>query len=109
MPSISAPEVFLVIESASNIGDLLVETNQNVYPGTSGWICKNDGSARAYVKIVAVKGSDGVTVRRYPNDNPNSPPSYGRSDMSAFNTASHLCIPIQPVAIDPAFSKRTVS
>lgn len=106
MASVIAPEVFLSVTAATNQGVLTVPSNGLVLPGTSGWLTKDDGSLQFFVKVVRLVGTTQIVVMRYPNDNPNTPgPTYGVSDVSAFNgVASHLCIESQPAHLNPLTS-----
>lgn len=103
MASVIQPEVNQVVSAATNQGLLTVASNGLILPGASGWLAKNDGSLSYYVKVRRIIGTTQVEVMRYPNDNPNSPgPTYGVSDVSAFNgTACMLCIESQPVHLNP--------
>lgn len=104
---IQTTPVFSAISAASALGVLTIAVNDGlkVYPGAIGWVNKDDASANALVKVISVSG-DSITVRRFKNDDPNSPPSYGRSDMSAFAATSHLNLEAQLVTVSPAHAKR---
>lgn len=106
MASISVPEAFVAISAATNKGVLTVADNSTIYPGALAWVAKDDGSASARVKILSLISTTQCVVRRFANDNENSPPSYGVSDMSAFAAASHLCMEGQAVPVEFAFAKR---
>ncbi len=109
MPSIAIQEAFVAISAATATGELTLASNGYVFPGALAWICKDDGSARARVKVLFCSGTTKVHVRRFKNDDENSPPSYGGSDMTAFATGSHLCQESQVVPVDPAYEKRVIS
>lgn len=104
MPSNAVPEAFVAISAATNKGVLTVTSQTNLRPGAKAWVTKDDGSNSARVKILQVLSATSVLVRRYPNDDEGSQPTYGRSDMSAFATASHICQEVQNVVVDPSFS-----
>ncbi len=108
MPSIAIQEAFVAISAATAQGELTVTSNAYVFPGGLAWICKDDGSARARVKILFCAGTTKVQVRRFKDDDENAPPSYGGSDMTAFATGSHLCQEAQVVPVDPAYAKRVL-
>ena len=100
---------------ATATGLLTVTTTDYLYPGALAWVTKDDGSAMARVKILAIIGTTQVQVRRFANDsefsNPGvlGGPSYGRSDMTAFDGGGvHICQEAQNVPVDPAYSKRVV-
>lgn len=105
MASTNQPEVFLAVSAATNQGVLTVASNGLLLPGALAWLTKDDGSLQARVKIVNLIGTTQLTVRQFPANNENAPPSYGVSDVSAFNAvASHLCVENQAVAISQPFS-----
>ncbi len=104
MPCVLAPRVFVAVSAATATGLLTMSSNGLLLPGTRGWLCKDDGSARALVKIVTIVGTTQCTAMKYANNDLNSPPSYGLSDLSAFNASSHLSIDEQPVYSNPLFS-----
>jgi hypothetical protein len=108
MPSIAIQEAFIAVSAASATGVLTVPSNDYLFPGALAWVCKDNGSAQARVRILACIGSTQVQVRRFPNDNENSPLAFGVSDMTAFNGASHICQEAQTAPVDPAYSKRVV-
>lgn len=108
MPSIAVQEAFVAITAATAGGVLTVASNAYLYPGTLAWLCKDDGSARARVKIIACIGTDTVHVRPFANNNENAAPQYGLGDVSAFNATSHICQEAQTAPVDPAYSKRVV-
>lgn len=109
MPSISCPPFFAAITGATALGVITVASTTDVYPGSLGWVYLDNGTARARVKILSVLSATTFQVRRFANDNENSPPSYGYSDMSAFAAAAHISVDSgQPVPVDPAFSKRNL-
>lgn len=108
MPSIAVQEAFVAVSAATAAGLLTVTSNAYLFPSARAWVAKDDGSASARVEILACIGTTQVQVRRFKNDDENSPPSYGLSDMSAFNGASHICQETQSVSIDPAYTKRVV-
>jgi len=107
MPSIACPSFFAAITAATATGVLTVTSTTDVYPGSNAWVFMDDGSNRARVKILAVLTTTTFQVRRYSGDNENAAPSYGFSDMSAFNTGAHVAVEAgQAVPVDPSFSKR---
>ena len=109
MRSIAIQEAFLTVSAATNKGLLTVPANDYLFPGALAWVAKDDGSLSARVKILACIGTTQIVVRRFPNDNENAPPSYGVSDMSAFNgVATHISQEAQTVTVDEAYSKRVV-
>lgn len=108
MPSIICPPFFAVVSAATATGVLTVTSTTDVYPGSLAWVFLDNGTARARVKVLAVPSATTIQVRRFKNDDENSPPSYGYSDMSAFNGSSHISIDPMPVPVDPSFSKRPV-
>jgi hypothetical protein len=108
MPSIAIQEAFVAISAATTGGVLTVTATDYLFPGALAWVVKDDGSARARVKIIARLSSTTVLVRRFINDNENGPPNYGSSDMSAFNGSSHICQEPQTAPVDPAYSVRVV-
>lgn len=122
MPSIAIQSAFIAITAATNKGLLTVGAGQTAYlfPGAYAWLCKDDGSANARVKILAVDATNNtVTVRimptrqdpfstTYVQSETNPPPSYGLSDVSAFNGSSHICQEAQTAPIDPTYAKRVV-
>lgn len=109
MPSIAIQEAFISILGATAQGELTVTSNGYLFPGALAWIQKDDGSVlSARVKIIYISGTDKVRVRRFKNDDENSPPSYGGSDMTAFATGSHICQEVQNAPIDRAYEKRVI-
>jgi hypothetical protein len=104
---IQSPAVFEAIIGASAIGVLTLNTGKAdaVYPGAVGWVSKDDASAAALVKVLMASGNT-VVVRRFKGDVERAVPQYGRSDMSAFATGSHLCLDAQLSQVNPAHSKR---
>jgi len=121
MPSIVVPKETQAITAATNKGLVTVASTTNLYPGTNAWMGKNDGSANARVKILKILTATTFLVRKWPTRKATDatepshdledygPPSYGLSDVSAFNATSHITMETQSVPIDPAFTKRTVS
>lgn len=108
MPSIAVTEFTTAISAATSKGVLTVTSNAGLMPGALAWVYKTDDSARARVKILSVSSTTGVVVRRFANDDENSAPSYGRSDMSAFNAGSKITMEAQSAPVDPAFAKHAV-
>lgn len=109
MPSIAVQSAKANVTAATALGVLTVDSNAYLFPGTLAWVAKDDMSLRARVKILMVSGTTSITVRRFKNDDERSPPSYGLSDMSAFNgVATHIYVEAQTAPVDPAFSKRVV-
>lgn len=107
MPSIAIQEAFVAISAADAAGNLTVTSTDYLYPGAMAWVQKDDGSApSARVKILAVTGETIVRVRRFINDNENSPPNYGASSMTSFNGGSHICQECQTAPVDPSFRRR---
>ena len=109
MSSIAVPRVFAPISAATALGVLTVSATDAaaIYPGAKAWIQKDDGSVpSARVLIVSVVGT-AVKCRRFKNDNETAPGiNYGVSDLSAFNTGSHLNQEVQVAPIDPSNAKR---
>jgi hypothetical protein len=129
MPSIAVQATRSAITAADAFGNLTVASNANLYPGAKATVWTADGNTAtvARVKILAVVGSTGVVVRRYPNIQDRIPggglsPSsgltydhdevinvnYGYSNMLTWNGSSYISMEAQSVPIDPAYSKRTV-
>lgn len=120
MPSIAVQAAKATITAATSKGRVTVGSNAAFYPGTNAWIGKDDGSLSARVKILACIGTDTLLVRRWPSRKATDAteathdlenygaPSYGLSDVSAFNATSHITMESQSAPIDPAFSKRVV-
>lgn len=107
--NIAIQEAFVEITAATADGILTVTSNGYLFPGALAWVCMDDGSARARVKILACLGSDRVQVRRFKDDDENTaPPSYGVSDMTAFAAGAHICQEVQNAPIDPSYFKRVV-
>ena len=108
MPSIAIKATTVAVTAATTHGRLTVASNAYLFPGALAWVGLDDGTAQARVKILSVSSTDTVVVRRFTKDDERSPPSYGVSDMSAFNGASHISQEAQTAPIDPAYSKRVV-
>lgn len=123
MPSIAIPKVSTAITAATNKGLVTVGSglSAGLYPGAYAWISIDDGSIPSVrVKILSVdSSSDTIRCRIMPSiqatdsnthytSETNPPPSYGLSDLSAFNTGSHIFQERQTAPVDPAFSKRDV-
>jgi hypothetical protein len=109
MPSIAVQEAFVAISAATNKGVMTVASADYLFPGARAWVSMDDGSLTARVKILAVLSSTQIQVRRYRNNDENAPPSYGTSDMSAFNGSAHIAMEAQDVPVDPSYAKRVVS
>lgn len=114
MPSIAVSDAFVAITAADAAGNLTVASANDsapLYPGTQGWLTKDDASATARVRIVSIS-VDGLTIvvgRGTDTSQPAVAPNYGRIDVSAFDGGgAHLCIEAQTAPIDPAYSKRIV-
>jgi hypothetical protein len=120
MPSIAIQAGKAVVSAADTVGNLTVDSNAYLFPGANAWVTKDDGSLSYRVKILAVTGSTGLKVRRYPQtqdpntgvyyDNDRAPGiNYGGSDMSAFNgVATHIYQEAQTAPVDPAYAKRVL-
>lgn len=109
MPSVIVPRVFQAVTVATAKGVLTVGSTTDLFPGANAWVNKDDGSARARVKILAILSATTLSVRRYANDDERSAPNYGLSDMTGFNGASHLNQELQTAPVNPDFVKRVVS
>jgi hypothetical protein len=121
MPSIAVQAAKVSVTAATAQGRLTVESNSYIFPGTNAWLAKDDGSLSYRVKILACIDTDTVIVRRWPtkplqnqyepahDQESYGPPSYGSSDVSAFDAvASHLSIEAQTAPIDPTYAKRVI-
>ena len=113
MPSIPVTAKTVAITAATALGELTMASNDGLMPGAKAWVYKNDDSARARVLILFQTGTTKITVRKYPVDangniNENAPPSYGRSDMSAFTATSTISMENQLAPVNPAFSARSI-
>src|ERR1700690_102803 len=118
MPSISIPPITVPITGATTLG-VITFSAADLFPGSWGWMAKNDGSDQVKVKVLSVSpntsAATSATVRVYPNNSDEQgqgnwlSAGYGYSDVSAFNTASSLWIGRQSVPIDPAYSKRDLA
>jgi hypothetical protein len=92
--SIPVAESILAITAATNKGLVTVSSNTTLYPGAYAWITKSDGSGTPLrVLIVKRVGTTQVQVRQvYSGTEYTIPaPSYGFTDVSAFNTGSSIC------------------
>ncbi len=108
--NIPIQETIAAVTAATNKGLLTVADNTVLYPGTFGWLTKNDGSASTRVYIVARVGANQVSARAVASGTEQTvpAPSYGRSDLSAYNAASSLCIEAQTAPVVAANSVRQV-
>lgn len=108
--NISVPEAFCAITGATALGVVTVSAADCLllFPGARAWLCKDDGSARARVKILSRLSATTIKVRRYKNDDENATPQYGTSDMSAFNATSHISQEIQTAPVDDQYNVRTI-
>jgi hypothetical protein len=110
VPSIAIQETFVAISAATAQGVLTVSDTSYLFPGAKAWVAKDDGSLSYRVRILARLTSTTVSVRRYNNDDENSAPSYGSSDMTAFNgVSSHICQETQTAPVDEAYAVRVVA
>lgn len=120
MPSIAVQNAKANVTAATAIGALTVDSTAYLFPGANAWVSKDDGSLSVRVKILAISGTTGLTVRKWPvfqdpasgtkyTKENSGAPSYGSSDMSAFNgVATHIYMEAQSVPVDPVYSKRVV-
>ncbi len=102
--SIPVPETIAAVTAATNKGVVTVADNTLFYPGTLGWLSKTDGSAQKRVQIVQRVGTTQLTVRVVADgtETTKPAPSFGLSDVSAFNTASSLCVEAQVASVNMA-------
>lgn len=112
MYSIPIQENVVVVTAASAAGELTCGSNVGLYPGTFGWLSKDDGSvASMYVEIVRLVGSTKMIVRQAPDGTgPMKPgPSYGATNVSAFTGgASKLTILTQTAPVNLANTPRQI-
>lgn len=106
--NIAVHENTQAISAATALGVLTVTSTADLYPGTNAWVYKTDGSAQQRVKILFIISATTLQVRGYKNNDENSPPSYGLSDMTAFTAGSAISMETQTAPVDPAFAKRHV-
>ncbi len=107
MFSIPVQESIVAITGATAVGELTFASNATLHTGAKAWVTKNDGSDQARVRLVKRLGATKFLVRRLPNDNDGAPnEGFGYSDMSAFASASTICMEAQTVPVVPAYSDR---
>lgn len=120
MPSIAVQKARQAVSAATAVGLLTVGSTTDLYPGTNAWLSKDNGSAQTRVKIIKIVSSTQLVARAWPIQKAKNAtetdhtqedygaPSYGVSDLSAYNGSSHITMEAQSAPVDPAFSKRIV-
>lgn len=106
--NIPVHETSAAITGATATGTLTVADSGQFYPGTNAWIFTTSGSAQMLVKILDTPTATTIVVRGYRNNDLNSPPSYGLTDVSAFAAGSMITMFTQTAPVNPAFAKRHV-
>jgi hypothetical protein len=106
MYSIAVHENTQAVSAATAAGVLTVASSAGLFPGAKAWVYLANGTASTRVKILDVPSATTVVVRGYKNNDENSPPSYGLTDMTAYNGASFITMETQTAPVDPAFAKR---
>ena len=119
MPSIVVRQEKQAISAATALGALTVTSTTNLYPGANAWVGLDNGTADVRVKILKIVDATHLIVRKWPTKKDADgvsytlenfgAPSYGRSDMTAFNGAAHMTMETQSVPVDDSYSKRPVS
>ena|SRR6185437_7459088 len=116
MPSISVPDAFVAITGSSkNTLTVAAADGALIYPGTYGWVSKDDASATARVKILAVSADNTtITCRVVPNNADefgNGYPNFSYDSvgtLAGFSTVSHLAVNRQTAPVDPSFTRRNL-
>jgi hypothetical protein len=109
MSNIAIHEFTQAVTVATATGTLTVASSAGFYPGAKAWVYLASGANQKRVKILDVPTATTVVVRGYKNNDENSPPDYGLSDMTAFNGLSFISQEGgQTAPVDPAFIKRHV-
>lgn len=98
------------ITAATAGGLITVADNTIFFPGAKGWISKNDGSASMRVKLISRVGTTQLRVRRIADGTEAivPAPSYGLTDVSAFNATSTLFVEAQLVPVVPDHGVRAI-
>jgi hypothetical protein len=95
------------VTAATAAGVVTVTDASGLAPGANAWLALSDGSNQVRVKILSIKANV-LIVRGYKdNRDEGAIPSYGRTDVSAFNGASYISMEAQTVPVNPAFASRS--
>ncbi len=97
--SIPIQENIVVVSAATSKGNITVPNANEIYPGTFGWLVKDDASARVRVQIVRIVSGNVVAAKAMPDNETTGTPSYGRGDFSLYNGASKLYIEAQTASV----------
>jgi hypothetical protein len=84
------------VTAADAIGTLTFSSNAEIFPGSFGWLSKDDNSECVRVMVIKRIGSTQVRVRRAPDGTEAkiAGVSYGGLDTSAWNADSSLTIEV---------------
>ncbi len=97
--SIPIQESIVVVSAATSKGDITVPNANEIYPGTFGWLVKDDASARVRVQIVRIVSGNVVAARAMPDNETTGAPNYGRGNFLVYNGSAKLYIEAQTASV----------